>query len=90
MATIGRSAAVAVTGPIKMQGFIAWLAWLFVHLIFLVGLRNKAIVFLNWVYSYFTYKRGARLIVNVPPPSATAVERAFETERAVPSLRDSR
>jgi NADH dehydrogenase len=69
MATIGRSAAVAVAGPIKLHGFIAWLAWLFVHLIFLVGLRNKLIVFLNWVYSYFTYKRGARLIINVRHPS---------------------
>lgn len=62
MATIGRSAAVAMIGPVKMSGFKAWLAWLLIHLIFLVGLRNKVSVFLNWVYSYFTYKRGARII----------------------------
>jgi NADH:ubiquinone reductase (H+-translocating) len=67
MATIGRSAAVAYTGPIKMHGFIAWLGWLFVHLIFLIGFRNKIIVFLQWVYSYFTYKRGARIITGWPP-----------------------
>jgi NADH dehydrogenase len=67
MATIGRSAAVAYSGPIKMHGFIAWLAWLFVHLIFLVGFRNKLAVFMQWVYSYFTYKRGARLITGWPP-----------------------
>jgi len=90
MATVGRSAAVAVTGPVKLQGFIAWLAWLFVHLIFLVGLRNRVIVFLNWVYSYFTYKRGARLIVNVPRPVAQGVQADFQSERRVPSLRDAR
>jgi NADH:quinone reductase (non-electrogenic) len=66
MATIGRSAAVAYSGPIKMHGFIAWLAWLFVHLIFLVGFRNKLAVFLQWVYSYATYKRGARIITGWP------------------------
>lgn len=62
MATIGRSAAVAMLGPLKMTGFKAWVAWLLVHLIFLVGFRNKVSVFLSWVYSYFTYKRGARII----------------------------
>jgi NADH dehydrogenase len=67
MATIGRSAAVAYSGPIKMHGFIAWLAWLFVHLLFLVGFRNKLAVFMQWVYSYATYKRGARIITGWPP-----------------------
>ena len=62
MATIGRSAAVALIGKVKLTGYIAWLAWLFIHLIFLVGLRNKFIVLFNWTYSYFTYKRGARII----------------------------
>ena len=62
MATIGRSAAVALIGKVKLSGYIAWLAWLFIHLIFLVGLRNKFIVLFNWTYSYFTYKRGARII----------------------------
>jgi NADH dehydrogenase len=64
MATIGRSKAVAYSGPIKMYGFIAWLAWLFVHLVFLVGFKSKVFVFLQWVYSYFTYRRGARIITN--------------------------
>jgi NADH dehydrogenase len=66
MATIGRSAAVAWIGPVKISGLIAWLAWLFVHLLFLIGLRNKLAVLLQWTYSYFTYKRGARLIVGSP------------------------
>jgi NADH dehydrogenase len=63
MATIGRSKAVAYSGPIKMHGLIAWLAWLFVHLIFLIGFRNKVAVLMNWAYSYFAYKRGARIII---------------------------
>jgi NADH dehydrogenase len=62
MATIGRSAAVALVGKIKLSGFIAWLAWLFVHLIFLIGFRNRAAVLLQWTYAYFAYKRGARII----------------------------
>lgn len=65
MATIGRSAAVAHTGPFKFSGLLAWLAWLFVHLMFLVGFRNKIAVLLQWSYSYFTYKRGARIIPDV-------------------------
>ncbi len=63
MATIGRSAAVAYSGPIKLEGLVAWLAWLFVHLIFLIGFRNKLLVLMNWIYSYFAYKRGARIII---------------------------
>ena len=66
MATIGRSAAVAQIGNLELTGYIAWLAWLFVHLCFLIGLRNKAAVLLQWAYSYFTYKRGARIITGLP------------------------
>lgn len=65
MATIGRSAAVAQAGALKFTGFIAWVAWLFVHLMFLVGFRNRLAVLLQWAYSYFTYKRGARIITSV-------------------------
>jgi NADH dehydrogenase len=66
MATIGRSRAVAKIGHFEMSGYPAWLAWLFIHLIFLVGLRNKIAVLFNWFYSYLTYKRGARLITGLP------------------------
>jgi NADH dehydrogenase len=62
MATIGRHAAVAEIGSIQFSGVIAWLAWLFVHLIFLVGFRNRLLVLFNWAYAYITYGRGARLI----------------------------
>ena len=64
MATIGRSAAVAEIGKLKLSGLIAWLAWLFIHLIFLIGFRNRVAVLLNWMYAYFAYKRGARIIIN--------------------------
>lgn len=63
MATIGRSAAVAKIGPLELTGYPAWLAWLLVHLVFLVGYRNKLAVLLQWAYSYFTYQRGARIIM---------------------------
>ena len=72
MATIGRSAAVAEIGPFKLTGFIAWVAWLVVHLLFLIGFRNKAAVLLQWIYSYFTYKRGSRIITpGIPVPFRT-------------------
>lgn len=65
MATIGRSAAVAQIGGLRFSGLAAWLAWLVVHLAFLVGFRNKIAVFFNWIYSYFTYKRGMRIITGL-------------------------
>jgi NADH:ubiquinone reductase (H+-translocating) len=65
MATIGRSRAVAKVGQFEFSGYAAWLAWLFVHLLFLVGFRNKMAVLFNWAYSYLTYKRGARLITGL-------------------------
>jgi NADH dehydrogenase len=63
MATIGRSAAVAKIGGLELTGFPAWLAWLVVHLLFLIGFDNKLTVLIQWAHSYFTYKRGARIII---------------------------
>lgn len=62
MATIGRNAAIAEIGKMHLTGFVAWLAWLFVHLMFLVGFRNRVAALFNWAWSYFTYQRGSRLI----------------------------
>jgi NADH dehydrogenase len=62
LATIGRGAAVAAIGPIKASGFFAWLLWLFVHIFFLIGFRNRLIVMIHWAWSYVTFDRGARLI----------------------------
>jgi NADH dehydrogenase len=67
MATIGRTAAVAWIGKFRFSGLLAWLTWLFVHLIFLIGFRNKLAVLLQWAYSYFAYKRSARIITGLPP-----------------------
>jgi NADH dehydrogenase len=55
---------------IHISGLVAWVAWLGIHLIFLIGLRNKLAVMLQWMYSYFAYKRGARII-----PSASSEKR---------------
>lgn len=63
MATVGRNKAVMESKGIRMGGFIAWLAWLFVHIITLIGFRNKLVVILGWIYNYFTYDRTLRLII---------------------------
>src|SRR5262249_10408824 len=62
MATIGRKAAIAELGKLHLSGFMAWMAWLMVHIFFLIGFRNRFAVIFNWAWSYFTYQRGARLI----------------------------
>ena len=62
MATIGRAAAVAVVGRLTLSGYIAWLAWLFVHILFLIGFRNRFLVLFEWAWAYVTWHRGARLI----------------------------
>lgn len=62
MATIGRSRAVAQTRGLRLSGFIAWLAWLVVHIFYLIDFRNRLVVLLNWAWNYITYQRGARLI----------------------------
>ncbi len=64
MATIGRSRAIAWARGIKMHGFIAWLAWLVIHIFYLIGFRNRVSVLLNWVWSYMFWARGARLITS--------------------------
>jgi NADH dehydrogenase len=68
MATIGRNKAVVDLGKFEFGGFIAWLAWLFVHLMLLVDFRNRLIVFFNWVWSYVNYDRGTRLITRQIKP----------------------
>jgi len=62
MATIGRAAAVAVVGRFKLSGLVAWLAWLLVHIMFLIGFRNRLLVLFEWAWAYVTWHRGARLI----------------------------
>ena len=62
LATIGRAAAVAQFGKIHISGFLAWLSWLFIHIFFLIGFRNRLLVLIQWAWSYVTYERSARLI----------------------------
>ncbi len=62
MATIGRSRAVARIGNVRVSGFIAWLAWLGLHIMYLIDFRNRLLVLIDWAWSYFTYQRGSRLI----------------------------
>jgi NADH dehydrogenase len=72
MATIGRGAAVAdLPLKVRLTGFLGWLAWLGLHLLRLVGVRNRISVFLNWAWSYVTWDRGPRLIL-VPSPEESA------------------
>lgn len=63
MATIGRSKAIAHSGKMKLNGFVAWLAWLFIHVLYLTGFKNRLLVVLQWGWSYLTFRRGSRLIV---------------------------
>jgi NADH dehydrogenase len=62
LAVIGRGHAVAEIGRLHFGGFVAWLAWIFVHIFFLIGFRNRVMVLIEWAFSYLTYHRGARLI----------------------------
>lgn len=82
MATIGRSRAIAQIGPLRFSGFPAWMAWLFVHLIFLVGFRNKLAVLLQWFYSYIHFRRGARIISGMDRLFRMRNPRAFPLSRA--------
>ncbi|HEU5395819.1 MAG TPA: NAD(P)/FAD-dependent oxidoreductase, partial [Verrucomicrobiae bacterium] len=61
----GRSAAVAWVGRLRLSGFPAWLMWLLVHLVFLLGFRNRIAVLSQWIYSYLTFRRGARIIATL-------------------------
>ncbi|MGB1275131.1 MAG: NAD(P)/FAD-dependent oxidoreductase, partial [Nannocystaceae bacterium] len=64
MATIGRKRAICEIGRVRFRGMFAWMAWLTVHIYFLIGFRNRLMVILNWGWAYATFRRGARLIVS--------------------------
>jgi NADH dehydrogenase, FAD-containing subunit len=73
LATIGRAAGVAQLGRLRFSGRPAWTAWLLVHLVFLVGFRNRLSVLLSWTYSYFTYKSGARIVTGLGARTGSGV-----------------
>ena len=71
LATIGRRAAVVKFGRLQLKGFIGWMFWAAVHVYFLIGVRNRFIVAFNWLWTYLTFQRGARLITGPEPPPPT-------------------
>jgi NADH:ubiquinone reductase (H+-translocating) len=83
LATIGRAAAIAQFGKIHISGALAWITWLFVHILFLIGFRNRVIVMLQWAWSYLTYERAAWLITGatriVPVAPMEYAERARDS-----------
>jgi NADH dehydrogenase len=68
LATIGRHAAVVDLGRVRLSGLIAWWFWLLAHVYFLIGFRNRLVVLIDWADAYWTYRRGARIIVEAPRP----------------------
>jgi NADH dehydrogenase len=68
LATIGRARGVADFGKIRFGGFLAWFAWLAVHIFYLIGFRNRILVFISWAWSYVSFRRGARIITGQPTP----------------------
>ena len=75
LAVIGRASAVAQFPKLRFHGLVAWLLWLFIHLMYLVNFQNRLIVFIRWGFNYFTYNRGARLITGEPEPAKAASTR---------------
>ena len=71
MATIGRNSAIADLGWLRLSGYVAWLAWLFIHILWLTGFRNRLVVLVQWAWAYLTYQRAVRLITDVGPRDST-------------------
>jgi NADH dehydrogenase len=82
MATIGRHRAVAVCGPFRFSGYLAWFAWLFIHVVNLIEFRDRVFVLFEWAWNYFTWNRGARLITgqNRLPADANRVIEAEDRD----------
>ena len=76
MATIGRSRAIAQVRRLRLSGLVAWFAWLFIHIWYLVGFKNRVFVLMQWIWSYVMYRRGARLITGprIAPPARKAAD----------------
>lgn len=81
MATIGRSRAVAAIGRLRLAGRLAWVAWLLVHLVMLIGFRNRLVVLVNWAWNYVTYDRGLRAIIGHAGEDPSAPAAAPPAER---------
>jgi NADH:quinone reductase (non-electrogenic) len=86
MATIGRSRAVAEIGRVHLTGFIAWLAWLALHIFYLIGFRNRLVVMLDWAWAYFAYRRGSRLITGGRLEAGTPAHDVVEAPQELGAL----
>lgn len=84
MATVGRAFAIFEAGKIKLSGFIAWLGWLVIHIISLIGFRNRIVVLIQWAWAYLTYQRGARLIQTPAASKRPSMEPAPKLESLPP------
>jgi NADH dehydrogenase len=88
LATIGRNSAVvdlgSPAGPLRFSGYFAWLFWLFAHVYFLIGYRNRFVVLLDWAWAYWTYDRGARVVANAALPALSAASPASASPAAPP------
>jgi NADH dehydrogenase len=69
LATVGRAFAILDVHGVKISGLIAWIGWLVIHILYLIGFRNRAVVLFSWMWAYITYQRGARLITFSPDSS---------------------
>jgi NADH dehydrogenase len=83
LATIGRNKAIAEIGKMKWSGRFAWFIWAVVHLMSLLGFRNKMVVFINWFYRYFTFDRGTRIIIKRGAANIVKLRQSVLTEEAV-------
>ena len=88
LATIGRAAAVAQFGKLHISGYLAWLSWLFIHIFFLIGFRNRILVMIQWAWSYFTYDRSARLITGADHPVKVPAMKLAEESAEIASQPD--
>lgn len=86
MATIGRAAAVAEVGKFRFKGLLAWLAWAFIHVYFLIGFYNRVAVMFRWAWSYTTYQRGSRLITLVNQPASHPQPESTDVATAAPPI----
>ncbi|MFN0306149.1 MAG: NAD(P)/FAD-dependent oxidoreductase [Burkholderiales bacterium] len=87
LATIGRHAAVGVIGKVKLSGFGAWLFWLFLHIFFLIGFRNRLVVLIDWAWAYATFQRYARVMTGISVPGVGTGESGGEKIDDQPHLR---
>lgn len=85
MATVGRNLAVVDLPFWKFQGFFAWLTWMFVHLFSIVGVKNRILIFINWVWNYVTYDQSLRLIIRAKEPKVKSLRAEQEEATAVPA-----